>query len=363
MGNDTQLTTNNLRLSNHKRLFLLLLALTLTVVFLRNFVGETYFIPSTSMEDELLAGDFIWVNKIAYGPRFPETLLAIPFTKNKLPFSETFPSYLTWIELPYFRLLGYRKIQRNDIVVFNFPAEDGAPVDKKANFVKRCIGLPGDTLTITDKAVLINGKTVASPPKAKYSYEVYAMIDSLGSYLYNTLHVTEGGLVSSGNKYRFLLTEAEADSVSKMSNILSVTRVSVEYATTDMFPGGKFSFWNKDNYGPLIIPKKGATIKLNTDSLLLYERIITVYEKHKMNVSHDSVFIDGKYADSYTFKMNYYFMMGDNRDNSDDSRYWGFVPEDHIVGKASFIFLSLKQSLGKSRWNGINWKRSFTLVR
>ncbi len=348
---------------NYKRLFIWLLALTLTVVILRNFVGETYFIPSTSMEDELVAGDFIWVNKIAYGPRFPQTLLAIPFTKNKLPFSETLPSYLTWIEFPYMRLPGYRKIERNDIIVFNFPDEDGAPVDKKANFVKRCIGLPGDTLDISDKAVLINKKAAASPPKAKYSYEVYATVDSLATYLNRILNVTEGGLVSSDNKYRFLLTEAEADSISKMSNILSVARVSVEYATTDMFPGGRFSFWNKDNYGPIIIPKKGATIKLNKDSLLLYERIITVYEKHKMNISNDSVFIDGKYASTYTFKMNYYFMMGDNRDNSDDSRYWGFVPEDHIIGKASFILLSLKESTGKSYWKGINWKRSFTSIR
>ncbi|HTA26546.1 MAG TPA: signal peptidase I, partial [Bacteroidia bacterium] len=250
-----------------------------------------------------------------------------------------------------------------DIIVFNFPDEDGAPVDKKANFVKRCIGLPGDTLDISDKAVLINRKPVASPPKAKYSYEVYAMVDSLATYLNRILNVTEGGLVSSDNKYRFLLTEAEADSVSKMSNILSISRVSVEYATTDMFPGGRFSFWNKDNYGPIIIPQKGATIKLNKDSLLLYERIITVYEKHKMNISNDSVFIDGKYASTYTFKMNYYFMMGDNRDNSDDSRYWGFVPEDHIIGKASFILLSLKESTGKSHWKGINWKRSFTSIR
>ena len=363
MGNDIRPTTYDLRLRNYKRLFLWLLALTLTVVLLRNFIGETYFIPSSSMEDELLAGDFIWVNKIAYGPRFPETLLAIPFTKNRLPYSETIPSYLTWIELPYFRLPGYKKIKRNDVIVFNYPAEDGVPVDKKANFVKRCIGLPGDTLNITDKAVSINRMAIASPPKAKYSYEVFATVDSLGSYLNRTLNVTEGGLVSSSNKYIFLLTEAEADSVSKMSNIVEVNRLSVQYATTDMFPGGRFAFWNKDNYGPLVIPKKGATIRLNKDSINIYERIITVYEKHKMSFSGDSAFIDGKYATTYTFNMNYYFVMGDNRDNSDDSRYWGFVPEDHIIGKASFILFSLKQGVRKSLWNGINWKRAFTLIR
>jgi signal peptidase I len=347
----------------YKRLFIWLLALTLTVLILRNFVGETYFIPSTSMEDELYAGDFIWVNKMAYGARFPQTILSLPFTKNNLPFSETKPSYLTWLELPYFRFPGFEKIERNDVLVFNYPAEEGPPVDKKVNFIKRCIGLPGDTVEINDKTVSINNKAVASPPKVKYSYEVFATIDSLGAYLYRTLHITEGGLISSDNKYIFLMTGAEADSVSKMSNILLVKRLSVEYATTDMFPGDRFSFWSKDNYGPLIVPKKGKTIRLNKDSIALYERIITTYEKHKLVIAHDSIIIDGKYAKTYTFAMNYYFVLGDNRDNSEDSRFWGFVPEDHIIGKASFILLSLKQSTGNSRWKGINWGRSFTSVR
>ncbi len=333
------------------------------VSFLHNFVGETYFIPSTSMEDELKAGDFIWVNKFVYGPRFPQTLLAIPFTRNRLPFSKTIHSYLPWIELPYLRLPGIEDIKRNDILVFNFPAEDGVPVDKKANFVKRCVGLPGDTVKIDDKAVFINKKTVAPPPGAKYSYEVFSTVDSLYSYLYKSLNIAEGGLISADNKYIFLMTEAEADSVRKMSNVLLVKRLSVEYATNDMFPGGRFSFWNKDNYGPVIIPKKGQTIHLNIDSLPLYSRIITDYEKHNLAIRNDSVFIDGQYSKTYTFKMNYYFVMGDNRDNSEDSRFWGFVPEDHIIGKASFIFLSLKQNPEKPGWKGFNWKRSFTSVR
>jgi signal peptidase I len=347
----------------YKRLFIWLLALTFTVLILRNFVGETYFIPSSSMENELMAGDFIWVNKMCYGPRIPQTLLSIPFAKRSMPFSETIPSYLTWIELPYFRLPGVEKIKRNNVIVFNYPAEDGIPADKKSNFVKRCIGLPGDTLEITDKTVSINKITIASPPKAKYFYEVFATTDSLGSYLYRTLNVTEGGLISGDNKYIFTMTMAEADSVSKMPNILLVKRLSEQYATTDMFPGDRFSFWNKDNYGPLIIPQKGKTIRLTIDSLALYLRIITHYEKHNLNIQHDSIFIDGKYSKTYTFKMNYYFVMGDNRDNSDDSRYWGFVPEDHIIGKASFILFSLKQDIGKSLWKGFNWGRSFTSIR
>jgi len=315
------------------------------------------------MEDDLLAGDFIWVNKFAYGPRFPQTLLSIPFTKNYLPFSETKHSYLTWLELPYFRLPGIEKIKRNDIIVFNFPLEDGPPIDKKANFVKRCIGLPGDTVEINDKTVLINGVAAAPLPKAKYSYEVFATIDSLASYLYKTIHVTEGGLISSDDKYIFLMTEKEADSVSKMSNILLVKRLSVEYPSPDMFPGGKFSIWNKDNYGPLYIPKKGATIHLNVDSLVLYARIITTYEKHSLSIQHDSIFIDGKYETTYTFKMNYYFVLGDNRDNSADSRFWGFVPENHIIGKASYVLFSLKQNPERSLWRGVNWSRVFTSIR
>ena len=349
--------------NTYKRLFLWLLTLTLTVVFLQNFVGETYFIPSSSMEDALLTGDFIWVNKFDYGPRFPQTLLSIPFMKDYLPFSQTIHSYLNWIELPYFRLPGIEKINRNDVIVFNFPSEDSIPVDKKSNFVKRCIGLPGDTLKIDDKTVVINGKTVASPAKAKYSYEVYAAIDSLSSYLYRTLHVTEGGLISSDNKYIFLMTEAQADSVSKMDEILHIQRLSVQYPTPDMFPGGKFSLWNKDNYGPIVIPEKGKTINLNADSIVLYARIISTYEKHKLDILHDSVFIDDKYATTYTFQMNYYFVMGDNRDNSADSRFWGFVPESYIIGKASFVILSLKQNEEKSAWKGINWSHSFTSIR
>jgi len=315
------------------------------------------------MEDELMAGDFVWVNKLAYGPRFPQTLLSIPFTKNRFPFSKTLPPYLSWIELPYFRLPGIEKIERNDVIAFNFPAEDGVPVDKKANFVKRCIGLPGDRIEIKDKTVLINGVPIASPSMATYSYEVFATIDSLGSYLYRTLNVSEGELISRDNKYIFLMTEAQADSVSKMNNILLVKRLSEQYATADMFPGGEFSFWNKDNYGPVIIPQKGKTICLNIDSLPLYSGIITRYEKHRMIIQNDSVFIDGHYCKTYTFKMNYYFVLGDSRDNSDDSRYWGFVPEDHIIGKTSFILFSLKQSLRKWLWNGINWNRSFTSIR
>ncbi len=272
-----------------KPLFVWLSILTLTVLVIQNFIGETYFIPSSSMEDELMAGDFIWVNKFSYGPRFPETLLAIPFTKNKLPFSRDNPSYLTWLELPYFRLPGIEKIKRNDVLVFNFPGEDGAPVDKKSNFVKRCIGMPGDTLEISDKNIFINNKIAVQGSHIKYAYEIYSNMDSLSSYLYNTFRVTQGGADSVDSKYVFLMTPVQADSISKMSNILSVKRSSAQNATNNMFPGGKFSLWNKDFYGPIVIPQKGKTIQLNVDNIDLYFRLITRYEKHALKISNDSI--------------------------------------------------------------------------
>lgn len=329
-------------------------------MIIKSFVGEVYYIPTQSMEDSMLPGDYIWVNKLAYGPRFPETILSLPFTNNRLPFSNK-PSYLTWIELPYFRLPGYTHVKRNDVVVFNYPAENDAPMDKDTNYVKRCIGTPGDTLQIKDKIVYINNTEATEVPLAKYSYQISANNDTLASYLYHTLHVSEGGLIDE-NGYSFLLTKAQADSVSKQKGVYSVRKSSMNYTTNSLFPGGEHFLWNRDNYGPIVIPKKNMSVRLTIDSLEMYQRIISKYEHHVLETRNDSVFIDHKYCTHYTFKMNYYFMMGDNRDNSDDSRYWGFVPEDYIIGKASLTMFSVSQEK-KSFWKRINWHRFFRWVK
>lgn len=344
--------------------FISLLLLLLGVIILRNFVGEIYYIPSSSMENELLGGDFVWVNKLAYGPRFPETLLTLPFTRNKLPFTRNIPSYLKWIELPYFRLPGYTHIKRNDVVVFNYPAERGVPVDKKTNFVKRCIGLPGDTITLKDKTVYIGKRALDGLPGFLYSYEVTSAIDTLDMYLYRTMHVTEAEISGMANRYIFLLSKTQADSVRKMPFVTSLKLLIAPYSSSNLFPGGERFMWSNDNYGPLIVPKKGMTVHLSADSLALYSDIIRDYEHHSLSLVNDSIFIDGKYATCYTFKMNYYFMMGDNRDNSEDSRYWGFVPEDHIVGKASFIAFSIQpRPRSQSAWKRIDGHRFFKWVK
>lgn len=315
------------------------------------------------MEESLFPGDFVWVNKLSYGPRFPQTILSLPFTKKKLPFTQNTPAYLSLIELPYFRLPGFTHVKHNDIIVFNFPGEDDdIPTDKKMNLVKRCIGLPGDTLMIRDKKVYVSGKKVQDAITTKYSFEVKANTDTLGIQLYRSMHITEGGLINDQNVYSFLLTKAEADSVRKEQGIYSVDLLSSSFSTNSLFPGGEYFLWSKDNFGPIVIPKKDMTVHLTIDSLALYARIISKYEHHTLQTRNDSIFVDGKYTTRYTFKMNYYFMMGDNRDDSEDSRYWGFVPEDHIVGKASLILFSFEQGR-MSFWRKINWHRFFSWVK
>ena len=210
--------------------------------------------------------------------------------------------------------------------------------------------------------VYIGGKEIADMPTTKYSFEIKATSDTLGLHLYRSMHIDEGGPVNDENIYSFMLTKAEADSVRKEQGVYSVTKQSVSYSTNTLFPGGEYFMWSKDNYGPLLIPKKDMTIHLSVDSLPLYSRIISNYEHHVLETRNDSIFIDKQYATHYTFKMNYYFMMGDNRDDSEDSRYWGFVPEDHVVGKASIILFSLEQSQS-SFLHKINWHRFFSWVK
>lgn len=314
------------------------------------------------MEDALKPGDYVWVNKLVFGPRLPRTILTIPFLKGKIPFTRNVRSYLTWLELPYYRFHGYSRIRINDVIVFNDPLQTGIPVDKKTNFVKRCMGLPGDTIEIRDKMVFRNDKMLNPRPTYRYSYEVQATSDTMQYYLFHNFHIRQGEPISTSFKYIFMLSPAEADTISKMPGINYVNLLSNEYSSSEIFPGGEYFPWNKDNYGPVVVPKKKMTVHLTKDILPLYAKIIRDYEHHSLDEQNDSIRVDNRYCPYYTFKMNYYFSLGDNRDNSDDSRYWGFIPEDHIIGKATFILLSLGEA-NQSLWHVIDLTRCFRKVK
>ncbi len=357
------------------------------------FVFQMYVIPSSSMEKTLLVGDYLYVSKVTYGPQMPNTPLSFPFVHHTMPLSQTKKSFSEAIKWPYHRLKGLRDIKRNDVVVFNFPAGDtvllenqavtyydvlrdyqaqygpelgrekladnytviSRPVDKRENYIKRCVAIPGDTVRIIDSELFINGKPQDPIAEKQYCYTVHTT-SPLTSYAVENLGITE--LQGSGTHYFMPLTDKAVEALLAMDNVISVTRYTAE---EEAFPHNDRYAWTADYFGPLWIPQKGATVKLDMNNLPLYERIIDVYEDNDLEVRDGDIYINGVKSDSYTFKMNYYWMMGDNRHNSADSRYWGFVPEDHIVGKASFIWLSLDRA--KSFPSNIRWNRIFNKVR
>ncbi|HTL80964.1 MAG TPA: signal peptidase I [Bacteroidia bacterium] len=330
------------------------------VIIIKAFIFEPFAIPSDSMDGTLLAGDYIVVNKLAYGPRLPMTLLSMPFAHQTMG---GIPAYLDWINIPYTRIPGYSSIKRNDVMVFNFPAEDifpltGTkpklyPVDHRTHFIKRVIALPGDTLVIHDRVVIVNGVELPFPEKVLFTYKIKADSTAL-----KTLGLEKLGMVRISQQQNFVistlsLTPIQADSLRLIKSIVSV---EPEFAAAGMydeqlFPSSEKYAWNLDNYGPLGIPKKGATVHLTEDNLCLYERVIVNYEGNTLTVKNNEIYINGKKTSDYTFKMNYYFVMGDNREFSMDSRYWGFVPEDHIVGRAVMILFSYDAPNGHVRWN------------
>lgn len=356
------------------------------------FVFQMYVIPSSSMEKSLLVGDYLYVSKVTYGPKMPNTPLSFPLVHHTMPFSTTKKSFSEAISLPHHRLKGLRQIKRNDVVVFNFPAGDtvllenqaityydvlreyqqnyGAergreeleknytiisrPVDKRENYIKRCVALPGDTIRIIDAELFVNGKPCKSAQEEQHCYTIRTS-SPLSSYALQNLGITE--VSAGGNHYFMPLTDAMVEKLTGMNNVVSVTRYT---ANDQAFPHSEQFPWTADNFGPLWIPSKGATIELTLENLPLYERIIDVYEENDLQVRDNQIYINGELSNSYTFKMDYYWMMGDNRHNSADSRYWGFVPEDHIVGKASFIWLSLDKT--KSFPANIRWERLFNKV-
>lgn len=324
------------------------LALLVALVFAlicRMFVVQSYVISNTRMERTLMAGDFIFVEKFSYGARLPMTLLAVPFTNI----------YSDAIELSYGRIPATGNIRHNDLMVFNYPVLNDPPVDKRDMLVKRCVGLPGDTVKIDSKKLFINGAEVPFPTESQFNYRLVAKDVKLTQDFLDKYQIDEGGLVSNLGFYDFPLGKQSADSIQNDPQVKYIRPLKDFPGDNNqgIFPQGKFHSWNKDYFGPLYIPKKGATILLNLRNIELYKDIITLNEKKEVEIRNAKIFIDGEVASSYTFTNNYYFVMDDNRDNAKDSRYWGFVPEDHVVGKVALVWFSIDKNRGKVRWKRI----------
>ncbi|GHV63936.1 signal peptidase I [Bacteroidia bacterium] len=382
---------------------------------IRLFFFEAYTIPTSSMEKSMLVGDYLFVSKVAYGPKLPNTPLSIPFTHNTLPFTASTKAYSELISNPYKRIGGLSEIQRNDIMVFNFPTGDtiivgnenpdyysqirsnarahrqielsrgnviseqqarqqirsqiwrkfdviSRPVDKRENYIKRVVGMPGDMLVLKNGELYVNDVKSEIHKGLQHDYIVKTNGTQMNKKKLKEdvgISYEDMGMVSSSD-YVLPLTEEMVEKVRKYTNVKEVTRFVSGGYNPDIFPFDAQYQWNVDNFGPLYVPKKGSKVELNLLTLPLYERIIGVYEGNELNVKDSLIYINGERADSYTFTMDYYWMMGDNRHRSADSRYWGFVPEDHVVGKASFVWLSLDKE--ESFLHKIRWSRMFQFI-
>jgi signal peptidase I len=386
----------------------------IAVSLINIFFFQNYRIPTPSMEKSLLVGDHLFVSKLAYGPRMPNTPIAFPFTQNTMPLTngQSWSNLVLW---KYKRLAGGGKVKNNDPIVFNFPAGDTVvleeptityyeivrrraselksiyngpvqkpayylenarkdvrdkytivyrPVDRRDNYVKRCIGIPGDTVTIKGGTLYVNGKIVPDNGTQQTTYTIGTNGTSINPKAFERLDISRSDqAMMSGSVYMLPLTKGNAATIAKFTNVREVIPV---YTSKDKYEPHIFPFspvygWNEDNYGPIWIPVKGRTVTIDTSNLCLYDRIIDVYEDNDLRVEGSTIYINNKPAVSYTFKLNYYWMMGDNRHNSADSRYWGFVPEDHIVGKPKFIWLSLdKEAKGLK---SVRWSRMFTRAK
>ncbi|QSW87591.1 MULTISPECIES: signal peptidase I [Flavobacterium] len=350
----------------------------IVATLVHTYVIQPYTIPTSSLEKSLLIGDFLFVSKVNYGPRVPMTTVALPMVHDSIPLTKR-KSYLSWPQLPYFRLPAFEHIKRNDIVVFNWPVDTVhyffepkgrpgviKPIDKKSNYVKRCVGIPGDSLSIKDGFVFINGAKLILPERAKPQYSYKIAFDGKTPVdlqsLIKELDITDGGYFLDDQKRDTLvlgaLTEASAERFKNTPGVSSVTRIIDRTNDNRIFP--HINKWNQDNFGPIYIPQEGKTVALTNESLPFYKEIITNYEGNTLELKGSKFLINGKETNTYTFKQNYYWMMGDNRHNSEDSRYWGYVPENHIVGKPVFIWMSWDTN-GKGI-NKIRWNRVFTTV-
>ena len=369
----------------------------IAATFIRMFFIEAYTIPTSSMEKSMLIGDYLFVSKTSYGPKLPNTPLSFPFVHHTMPLSKTQKSYVEWIKKPYKRIAGFGKVKNNDVVVFNFPEGDtvavnvqnqsyyqlvrsygrdrvwqeketfgeiiARPVDKRENYIKRCVGIAGDVLEYKNGQLFVNGKEQQHFPGMQYDNVVTTDGTGINKRTLDQMKIAEDDRhMASNTQYFFPLTQENEEKLKAMKNVTSVQRTLIPASNWDqnIFPYSSNYPWNVDNFGPLEIPKKGQTVKLTVENLPIYERIIDLYEANDLKVTDGTIYINGAVADSYTFKMDYYWMMGDNRHNSADSRYWGFVPEDHVVGKAVFIWLSMDKD--QPFYNKIRWSRLFSFV-
>jgi len=344
------------------------------------YVMQPFVIPTSSLEKTLLVGDFLFVSKIHYGARTPMTPVALPMLHDAVPFTGL-KSYVKEPQLPYFRLPGFETIERNDIVVFNWPADTLSvitnpnskpmykPVDKRSNYVKRCVGLPGDKLEVRDGYVYIDGKKNVLPDRAKLQFNYRAKLKGSrvfnDQYLHDAYDITDGYGYLDQQRSECIFNAVTDEAASKLKNhpnVASLEKYHLEKGELgrNIFPHSQKYPWNTSHYGPIEIPYAGKTVELNMETLPLYKRAISEYEGNNLAVKDNQIMIDGEVVTSYTFKQDYYWMMGDNRGNSQDSRSWGFVPFDHVLGKPVFVWMSWDGNA--SGFNKIRWNRLFTTV-